>query len=91
MFTSALNCALIRCTIPFQRQVLGRVTPEISGKIYSVVSNYTHTHTHLHTHTLYFLWLFFKQMFLLNAEIVKEGGGEHNLYPNHIRLINKLI
>lgn len=52
MFTSALNCALIRCTIPSQRQVLGRVTPEISGKIYSVVSN------SFHRYTLYFLWLF---------------------------------
>ena len=65
--------------------------------MYSVVSNYTYTHTHTHTrahtHTLFPL-VIFKQMFLLNAEIVEEeeeGGGKHNLYPNHIRLINKLI
>lgn len=66
MFTSALNCTLIRCTIPFQRQVLGRVTPEISGKIYSVVSNSFHRYTHFISSG------YFKQMFLLNAEIGRE-------------------
>lgn len=82
MFTSALNCSLIRCTIPFQRQVLGRVTPEISGKIYSVVSKSFHRYTHFVSSG------YFKQTLLLNAEI---GREKHNLYPNHIRLINKLI
>ncbi len=66
MFTSALNCTLIRCTIPFHRQVLGRVTPEISGKIYSVVSNSFHRYTHFVSSG------YFKQMFLLNAEIGRE-------------------
>lgn len=67
MFTSAFICVLIRCTIPFQRQVLGRVTPEISGKIYSVVSNSFHRCTHTFISSGYF-----KRVFLLNAEIARE-------------------